>query len=410
MLLLTAVGFTSCSDDFENTTVNYPASGISYGVYESPYTSGTSEYSVVYTKNSEGKDLVYVKKIGKSTDADSGTVYTVFVSEDVTYDDSVGLLTATASSSFYADGNNGTEKTAATVYLAYQNDLKTYTLQVYSGSEQKVSTNVNAGGQPYIAGLWSTADDATPYALFQIDADTTGLGIFGSVEGDVIDLYGDYSNGQGTLYTDAAKTTAAATVAFNSDYQLITTIDGQSVVTDPIVDESLVPTYNFGADYAHTGTYTYKNYLTGTDPGLSMTCVSDADPTAAIYTIGHWFYDVDFSFIWNMEDNTITIPETYTGYTHSSYGKVYVSDLSTYTGSATYLPYSYYDKSSATFHFMTIYYVSAGYFGYGDETFAITGEAAASIRKKLLSGKAHSLAKQNAQKKINEKSFVLKKF
>lgn len=410
MLLLSAVGFTSCSDDFENTTVNYPASGISYGVYESPYTSGTSEFSVVYTKSSEGKDLVYVKKIGKSTEADSGTVYTVFVSEDVAYDDSVGMLTATASSSFYADGNNGTEKTPATLYLAYQNDLKAYTLQIYVGSEQKVATNVNAGAQPYIAGMWTTADDAQPYALFQIDSDTTGLGIFGSVQGEVVDVYADYSNGQGTLYTDAEKTTAAATVSFNSDYQLVTTIDGQSVVTDPVVDESLVPTYHFGSGYAHTGTFTYKNMMSGTDPGLSMTCVTDADPTAAIFTIGHWFYDVDFSFVWNMEDNTITIPETFTGYTHSSYGPVYVSDLSTYTGSASYLPYNYYDKSSATFHFMTIYYVSAGYFGYGDETFAITGEAASSIRKKLLRVKAQSMAKKNTLNKVNEKSFVLKKF
>lgn len=410
MLLLAGVGFTACDDDFDNTTVNYPASGIAYGVYESPYTAGNNEYSVVYTKDNTGKDMIYVKRIGKAETADSNTVYTVFVSDTVVYDDSVGMITATAESSFYADGYNGTKKTPATVYLAYQNDLKAYTLQLYSGSENKVATNVQAGATPHIEGMWTTPDEAEPFALYQLELGGVGVGILGDVNSDVINLFYDYSNGNATFYSDEAKTTAVATTAFNADYQLVTTINGKSVVTDPVVDESLVPVYNFTEDYTHTGDYTYKNLWSGTDAGLTLTCVSASDPTNAIFTISNWGYGVDFNFIWNMETNVISVPETFTGYTHSSYGDVYVADLGTYTGSSKYDAYNYYDKASATFHFMTIYYVSAGYFGYGDETFAITGEAASAIRKKMVSAKANYLAKNRAVKSVNEKSLILKKF
>lgn len=407
VLLLAGVGFTSCDDDFDNTTVSYPGS-VSYGVFESPYTSGNDEYSVVFTKGYDGEDLLYVKRIGKAGTADSNTVYTVFVSDTVAYEDSVGMITATAASSFYGDGLNGTTRETATVYLAYQNDLKAYSLQIYSGSSIKVATNVYAGATPHVEGMWTTPDEASPYALFQLNTDGTGLGIFGDVNADVLDL-AYATDGSNATLTNLADTTTAATLAFNADAQLVATTDAGSVVVDPIVDESLVPSYTFDEDHTHTGDFSYDQVFGGTDPGLTLTCQSASNSSAAIFTISHWCYDVDFNFVWNMDDNTITVPEQFTGYTHSSYGDVYVSDLNTYVGSNSQAA-SYYDATSATFYFNLIYYVDAGYFGYGYETFAITGEASAAIRKKMQELQARRHSNASISKRLDEKSLVLKKF
>ncbi len=121
----------------------------------------------------------------------------------------------------------------------------------------------------------------------------------------------------------------------------------------------------------YTGDYTYSLFLEGDDPGLTL-YQSDSDPTR--YKIEHWFYDVDFCFTYDSSTGEILVDDQETGYVHSSYGTVYVGDLVTYTGS-TSMGQSYYDSSTGTFYFALIYYVSAGYFGYGYETFTLTGYA-----------------------------------
>jgi len=65
---------------------------------------------------------------------------------------------------------------------------------------------------------------------------------------------------------------------------------------------------------------------------------------------------------------------TFTGYTHSTYGDVYVADLATYNGDkASESDYGTFDETLGIFTIPTIYYVSAGYFGYGPEYLYIDG-------------------------------------
>ena len=102
------------------------------------------------------------------------------------------------------------------------------------------------------------------------------------------------------------------------------------------------------------------------DEGLVICKRIDDDK---LYRISDWFYGVDYLFTWDQETNAVTVPEQYTGYTHSTHGDVMIQDLATYAES-TYEEYPcYFDPETSTFHTSVIYYVSAGNFGYGEETF-----------------------------------------
>ena len=123
-----------------------------------------------------------------------------------------------------------------------------------------------------------------------------------------------------------------------------------------------------------TGTYTYSLFWEGEDPDLVIS-KSSADNT---FRISHWGYDVNFEFTWDPQTNQCTVAEQFTGYTHDSYGDVFVSDLPSYSDEVTYEQFPcYYDPATKTFTFNLIYYVSAGYFGMGPETFTVEWDSAA---------------------------------
>ena len=74
----------------------------------------------------------------------------------------------------------------------------------------------------------------------------------------------------------------------------------------------------------------------------------------------------------------ILVEDQEIGYNHPSYGAVLVDDLVDYTGTSDYRKSSY---KNGVFTFNVVYYVSAGIFGYGPETFALTGSANAKSKK-----------------------------
>lgn len=127
-------------------------------------------------------------------------------------------------------------------------------------------------------------------------------------------------------------------------------------------------------DAVGIGTYTYTQFWEGEDPDLVIS-KSSAGNT---YRISHWGYDVNFEFTWDPETNQCTVAEQFTGYTHDSYGDVFVSDIPTYDEESTYEQFPcFYDPATKTFTFTLIYYVSAGYFGMGPETFTVEWDSAA---------------------------------
>ncbi len=120
-------------------------------------------------------------------------------------------------------------------------------------------------------------------------------------------------------------------------------------------------------EYVCTGTYTYDLFFGegAEDPGLEV-YVSSAEPD--LYKITNWGYGVDFYF--NMDENNfITVWDQFTGYNHPNYGAVFIDDLVDYYGTTGY-GISFY--KSGIFNFNVVYYVSAGKFGSGYETFTVT--------------------------------------
>ena len=103
------------------------------------------------------------------------------------------------------------------------------------------------------------------------------------------------------------------------------------------------------------------------DEGLTISKRVDED----VYKISDWFYGVDFLFTWDTKTNQVTVPSQYTGYTDKTYGDCNISDIATYR-KTDYDEYPcYFDPETNTFHVSVVYYVSAGVFGSGEETFVL---------------------------------------
>lgn len=144
------------------------------------------------------------------------------------------------------------------------------------------------------------------------------------------------------------------------------------------------PTYTaiYKGDYVYSLVFVNEDGTPYTDSGLTL---SQCDDDATKFKISDWGYGVDFTFTMNA-DGSILVDDQATG-AETSYGMMMVDDLVHYTG-GTDDGQSYYDSSTGTFNFAVIYYVSQGYYGYGTETFTLTGSAAAKVNKALAAAKA----------------------
>jgi hypothetical protein len=147
----------------------------------------------------------------------------------------------------------------------------------------------------------------------------------------------------------------------------------------------------------YVGNYTYTQFFGSEDePAVDEGLVLyQSDKDANRWKIEHWGYDADFIFTFDQTTGEILVQDQETGYEYGSYGMVMVDDIVDYTGSQNY-GYSYYENGA--FHFNVVYYVSAGIFSYGEETFELTGyptESSNTVRAHNL--KARSNAKINVK-------------
>ncbi len=124
------------------------------------------------------------------------------------------------------------------------------------------------------------------------------------------------------------------------------------------------------------GDYLYTVFFEGTDPGLEL--YSDPNYENTI-VIPNWGYGVDFTFTYDPETLKLNVPLQPIGYTHSSYGPVYVVEAKDYFEPTDKgydsLVDSSYDPETKTFKFCVAYVVSAGSFGADIETFTLTTDA-----------------------------------
>ena len=146
---------------------------------------------------------------------------------------------------------------------------------------------------------------------------------------------------------------------------------------------------DFPLGKAGTGTYKYSLFWSGDDPDLPVFYRQNTvDPNLGQFMIKNVMYGIEFIIDseWDEELGLyrLYVPETFTGYVHPSYGNVYAGDYIVYYakrgwGDLTWdVLYknnvaSNYDPVLGKFTFYLYYYVSAGYFGNGPETFQVKG-------------------------------------
>jgi len=139
-------------------------------------------------------------------------------------------------------------------------------------------------------------------------------------------------------------------------------------------------------NYIYTMVFANSDGSPYVDEGLELQYNSSED----VYRITNWGYGVDFTFTFNKETNIANVPAQATGWTHSNYGPVFVGESDDYAGEEGWDDDddgvkdpddgpSYYDPDTQTFHFNVAYYVSAGYFDHGEETFTLTADQARSL-------------------------------
>ena len=99
--------------------------------------------------------------------------------------------------------------------------------------------------------------------------------------------------------------------------------------------------------------------------------------------------------------------EKFIGYVHDSYGDVFVSDVPSYDEESTYDEYPcFYDPATKTFTFNLVYYVSAGVFGVGPETFTVEWNDNAAAPAKVVRKQLSTLKNLTPKKMTSNKGKV----
>ncbi len=210
LLLLLAVGFTSCNDNFDEdeATPTYP-SALSYGAWEPEYDDGSNGYgyAVNFTATESGDTVCNITM----TDPESGDVY-VYSNGAVDYNPATGLATVSFASSPY--------NYPAIAYFALQRDLQHATVQVFviknGGLNFMALLRAVQAESPVIGGYWENAEAGIAMML---NGDSTCI-----VQSGYDEYQGTYTfkNGQGSITAGDFN----ATIRSNEKSQLVMIANG----------------------------------------------------------------------------------------------------------------------------------------------------------------------------------------
>jgi len=395
--LTLGLALSACSNDsFEDTNVTYPNGGdIALGVYETA-TNGDYDYELVRTISSEGEPLAYVIRHDNTVDTADVNRMLAF-SDTVIVNDTIGWMKGQSSSTFYGDGQNGTSVLGSDFYLAYQNNVEKYTMQFVTedGAQQFTQTATAKNGFPrglcgYFLGTASNGD--VVYVWFD-----GNLGIFGDINtADVSEFTWTYNAASGT---GAINITGGSSVAlhFNSNYQLVADYNGEAVILDPYQasdsePEKFVP-------------LAYGNYYTFIFDGTVENCViAQSEKDDSRYKIYPFIYNED-GMVFEVVDGVPYLIDQFTGYVHKTYGNMYCGDFYQYHGETNTGSFNLYTTGKITF--AVYYYVSAGYFGNGEDTFTVTEWMDDATRAKVsakVNKTKHTLTLGNVDLKSNNRT------
>lgn len=387
LLLFAALGLTSCIEDLSETKVSYQDQ-MSYGVWKSVDSNDEYDYTITFTKSAAGKDIVSVVREGKADGRFAGEVRNLFVSEEAEYSPELGISASGATATYYGDGEVS-DSLGASFYLVEMNDHSHIAQLITDDASTRVNVRVEpANIYPAFAGYWEgyNADSTlTFYALFDGDEPLAIVGktakAGGSEDPEEVVVDFDRTTGKGSfILSQGTDEERAIEFAYNSDAQVVVTVDGEQFVIDPIYSdsepESFLPVY--------TATFTSSLF------GYS-------DPTVTIYAgdkgVGNFafgpYIDAEAFFFTKADDNTISFDKQATGYEHvqdgRNFGMVYAYDAFNDAKYKSSDQPSYYDPAAQTFHFFCDYFIPSvgGGFGLFEETLTITEELSEEARAKV---------------------------
>ena len=124
---------------------------------------------------------------------------------------------------------------------------------------------------------------------------------------------------------------------------------------------------------AGTADYTYGGYFfSGDDPDLPFLYrQSVTSPTKYQLKLQHWGYDVELVMDYDSETGIVYLPETFTGYVHSTYGNIYVTDYSNYKPDSGI--HGKFDTQKGIITLVVYYFDADGGWGAGYEYIYIDG-------------------------------------
>lgn len=323
---------------YANGKITFPAGGLLFGMAN--YNSGG-----LYSSNNNGAFCVVV-------DPDQNPYTTEITSNDFEWE---SVFTGS-----FTSGLLGNESSATLMKGTCTNTTDSCDVAFYEeyGTAYRIESPY-AEGYPIYFAVDSTGAVNSPVTM-----QATGIQALG------VDVYATINAKQSSF--------SERIITLN-----ITFTNSDGTITYGTTDEILS---NITWTQVSTGTYTYLADMWGdgaVDTNLALLKRDDKDDT---YKITNWLMGVDYTFTWDKATNLVEVSDQYCGYTHSSYGDVYVVELCQYASSTSDMPSSYYDPDEQTFHFYVIYYVSAGYFAYGEETFVLDSAASAKPNRAKSSG------------------------
>ena len=374
-LFLASFSLTSCLDDVKDNPVTYPANGVDKtGVWKSATLADNEyDYTAVRTLTSDGKDLFYIVREGKPGTDVEGEIKTLFVNKPDSVESlpDVGMFEAFSETTFFGDGQNGTDAVGGEAYLAYRNNLRDFTLQLMSGGEILFTEKVNRVDNylPTLAGYWEGKGETGKYMYVLFDEN---VGILGDENNDAEELTVSYNRETGVVTITGNDSGIVVTMILNSNMQYEATIDGETFVVDPVFASDSEPeTFT----PVKVGNYTSMFFSDNEgNPYVYPAVLFQSDKKRTKFGVAP-FIDNEGGILFEVErepdddgNYAMTVSASATGYKHPNYGMIYGGD----SGEA------YFDGQK-TYYLNLIFFVSAGQFGYTDdqswfpESFKVTG-------------------------------------
>ena len=396
MLLMVSLGFAACNDndDFDDYKVNYPTT-IPQGYYQSTFTfEGDYEYGVVLTTDEENNTVLQLISEGKAEGNDSAMVRTLIATKNLAYADSIGTLLAvdTIGDNFYEEPMQ--------VYMAYKMNCTEIVLSVTHGDKSFSSVLLPTKEQPNVASRWTSGNFILDIKSVGENAEALpGYIILDSsnesAEPEAITYNYDGKNGSFTTANGAK-----GTFSYNEKYQLAVTFNNTTYTCNRSYSVPEPETFNQIA----IGTYSHSVGVIEGGPVFDAVYEAglyQSDKNPNNYVIAPWLDNPNGLFVMvDPETGKVTVPQQFTGVTDPKYGDIYAVDVLTYTGGQIPSDSKFDGK---VFHLDLGYVVSAGYFGFVNETFEITEMAESNA-------KAPFAAAQKSTSKFNVKNNLIKNF